>query len=517
MQLQGSSASEVSTLRSSGLLCIKQHRADRAQKEIMDRLKASEEKIDRLQATLERFIATGHGPQSLEPESKDREPDLMSIPQHVDSRSPDGKLRRESDGTSRQSSVEYEQEQYISRKMMTYPSPPVRIALEVPFSIVEIDHSTAAHKLLRWPSIKNLLRSRPVYEDYVMHLEEKKGLLRIYGRGQGNDSLDESQTLPSSPATSSSSGRSDEIIRYQPPVPPGLWGTGVFAPPTPPDGKSWGREHPGGLDANGSLKMDNQTMHRLHLSYLNNIHIMHPFLDKKMLWRLFERIMRSKSSSVPSNRASPFIPHGNIADTFRDSPPGFVSANKRKFSGGSGIGSPSDTGAGAVQPLERRVSTAIVLLVMALGKISEHLDPLPGPAPDNPKQTPMNAPQSYSPLSHDSPPSVKPSRASSSTSAYTTRSPMSDVRSHPWSRGPSEEHHSSQVAPKPDKNVDVIPGLAYFAHATDILGNQHGGHDLAHVQANLLAGLYMGQLACTFESLSWIRSACLICHHLVRE
>ena len=482
----------------------------------MDRLKASEEKIDRLQVTLERFIATAHGLRSLEYEPKDREPDLMSIPQHVDSRSPERKPGRDSDGTSRQSSTEFEQEQHIGRQVTALPSPPVRIPLELSFSIVEIDHTTAAHKLLRWPSIRNLLRQRPVNEDYVMQFEERKGLLRIYGRGQGNESLDESQTLPSSPATSSSSGRSDELIRYQAALPHGLWGTGVFTPPTPPDAKSWGKEHPGGLDANGSLKMDNQTMFRLHQSYLNNIHIMHPFLDKKMLSRLFERFMRSKSSSAPSNRASPFIPHGHVADTFRDSPPGFTSANKRKFSGGPSMGSPSDAGAGANQPLERCISTAIVLLVMALGKISEHTEPLPGPVPDNPKKMPMNAPRSYSPLSYESPPSVKPSPASSS-SAYTARSPMSDIRGHPCSRGPSEEHSSSQNAPKPDKNVDVIPGLAYFAHATDILGNQHGGHDLAHVQANLLAGLYMGQLACTFESLSWIRSACLICHHIVRE
>ena len=50
------------------------------------------------------------------------------------------------------------------------------------------------------------------------------------------------------------------------------------------------------------------------------------------------------------------------------------------------------------------------------------------------------------------------------------------------------------------RNVDVISGLAYYAQATDILGNCHSGNDLVHVQANLLPGLYAGQMTHTFES-----------------
>ena len=67
-----------------------------------------------------------------------------------------------------------------------------------------------------------------------------------------------------------------------------------------------------------------------------------------------------------------------------------------------------------------------------------------------------------------------------------------------------------------EKNNDVIPGMAYFSYATDILGNTQGGNDIPHVQASLLAGLYAGQLAHTFTSHAWITQACRACQVLIR-
>lgn len=50
---------------------------------------------------------------------------------------------------------------------------------------IPVDHSTAAHKLLRWPSIKRLLHPAEYDEDYVMQLEEERGLISIYGHTMG--------------------------------------------------------------------------------------------------------------------------------------------------------------------------------------------------------------------------------------------------------------------------------------------------------------------------------------------
>jgi hypothetical protein len=55
--------------------------------------------------------------------------------------------------------------------------------------------------------------------------------------------------------------------------------------------------------------------------------------------------------------------------------------------------------------------------------------------------------------------------------------------------------------------MDVIPGIAYYAKAAEILGDQGDGNDLVHAQVFLLAGLYKGQLARVTESLSWITKA----------
>lgn len=67
------------------------------------------------------------------------------------------------------------------------------------------------------------------------------------------------------------------------------------------------------------------------------------------------------------------------------------------------------------------------------------------------------------------------------------------------------------------RNLDVIPGLAYYGYATRILGSLQGANDLPHVQAALLSGLYAGQLAHLFQSHGWINQAARTCQVLVRS
>lgn len=491
----------------------------------MDRLKVQEEKIDRLQSTIDRFMERFGTGQS--PPSKPQDLDLMRIPKHTDTENleqkPDG-VSGENESFNHNSIRPVPQE----RRQHQYSISSINHVIEPPASTESsgaIYHTTAAHRLLRWPTIQKLLKER-VGEDYVMELEEKKGILRIFGRGYGKDTLDDSQTGPSSPATSSLSSRSDDISRSPALTPQVLWGTGGFAPPMMSETKWWNRgsDHPGGLDADGSLKMDPATMIRLLDSYMQNIHILHPFLDKNRLQRMFEKVAQRHHPANPSNRPSPYQSHGVLGPDALGNPPGLLHhGNKRKASSVPGGVSPVEENNTMHQPLERRISTAIILLVMALGRICEHSEPLPGPVSDGPKETPSSVPRSFSPYQRDSPPiaNMKPSPSSSSASGYAPAfSPTSDARSsntNMMSRRPSEEQGSAYTPQKLTKNVDVIPGLAYFAYATDILGNQHGGLDLPHVQAHLLAGLYMGQLACAFESWSWIRTACNICHYVIRE
>jgi hypothetical protein len=64
--------------------------------------------------------------------------------------------------------------------------------------------------------------------------------------------------------------------------------------------------------------------------------------------------------------------------------------------------------------------------------------------------------------------------------------------------------------------VDSIPGLEYFALATDVIGNQMGGSSIKHVYANIFAGLYHGQLGRVIESHAYIANACTTLQNIMR-
>ena len=495
----------------------------------MDQLRELREKMEVVQRTMDGFASNGRRPLSADSQKIPADSELKLVPAYDNKGSPMRKATSAGQAMSRDDGGRNDTGRDLSgtgaSKIMSAASESQTASV----SSVQNHHTTAAHRLLRWPSIKALLKGWPISDGYVMEMEERKGQLRIYGRGSGRDIMDGGQPGPASPSTSSTSGRSDDMSRSPTSPPQGLWGSG-FGPPSHPEARRLGYEHPGGLNLDGTLKIDRLTMTRLLDSYLGNIHIMHPFLDKGRLVRMFDRFATRYNPSEPNTLRSPFVPPGGVlgSDLYRDPSVGFNRALKRKHSGGTASTDTNNGGSGhihtpASQGFERCISTAIVLLVMALGKICEHTDPLPGPLPDNPRDTLIIAPRSYSPSpSHvDSPAvaSVKPSPASSAASIPTSApSPLSNLRHSTTSRRSSiDDIVSPQAGYLYEKNADVIPGLAYFAHATDILGNLYGGNDLAHVQAHLLAGLYYGQLACTFESWNHIQAACRACLFLVRE
>jgi len=139
------------------------------------------------------------------------------------------------------------------------------------------DHRTAPHKLiLLWPSVRPLLQEAnvDVNDGYVMEAEDR-GVLRLYGRGEGIEEQDGTQ--PGGPA---SPARSEDSFSDAPSPPEGIWGCGLpaYAYPT-----SESRSHPytaGGLKPDGTLDLDQVTILSLWDSYVKHMHVMHPFLDK---------------------------------------------------------------------------------------------------------------------------------------------------------------------------------------------------------------------------------------------
>ncbi|KAH8707148.1 hypothetical protein GQ44DRAFT_777442 [Phaeosphaeriaceae sp. PMI808] len=118
-------------------------------------------------------------------------------------------------------------------------------------------------------------------------------------------------------------------------------------------------------------------------------------------------------------------------------------------------------------PIERSLQNAIVLFVLALGNVCQfEAKTLPNPA------------ASWDPVQS------------------TSQSSISDHR---------------------QRNIDVLPGMAYFAYAMDILGSHHGDHTIAHAHATILAALYLSQFARVLESWGWINRACQITLFLLKD
>ncbi|KAI9758858.1 MAG: hypothetical protein M1840_003741 [Geoglossum simile] len=383
---------------------------------------------------------------------------------------------------------------------------------------IPMEHTTAAHKLLRWPSIKAFISKITDNEDYVMEAEENRGLLRLYGGGEGIDRGDEGRLRESTDAGSPDADDGSLGVSTSPTEP--LWGTGL----TTGDNVEVRRKDAhrvGGLNADGTLRLDSSAVTQLVKSYFQNIHILHPFLDRERI-NSMASVLYAKTGSVSSSSNTTGVsPSSPFAVSNMHTPP--VKAPKRKRS--TGLGGPNAIPSYSTSrtPLERSINTAIVLLVLALGKICDHRTWVPGPVPENRKSSPgsMMSP----PLKTDSPPtSVRHSPTSSASSTYSAvPSPYEGPRVPNLSRRTSIDGHAT-FEKKPfesrniePRNVDVVPGLAYYALATEILGGLNGGNDLPHVQAGLLAGLYCGQIGRVLESWKWINSACIGCQVLLRK
>ncbi|KAI8938994.1 hypothetical protein NX059_004838 [Plenodomus lindquistii] len=336
------------------------------------------------------------------------------------------------------------------------------------------DHTTPAHKLLEeWqsmnvfyqdiPYLNKIVEQNHKVSDYPMLLEQDRGQLRTWGVGEGHDINDGAQA-PGSPESGNDHSDGPSPVPGSGPGKDGLWGY----PPLDHSSPATPREIPGtegGLDQDGRPDFHSKVLADLLESYLVNMHVLHPFMNRSKLKRMFKEFGEQYSPDMrPSNGRSPV--------------PGVLPFNpgvKRKRST-SAFGDPSSSRG----PIERSLRNAIVLLVCALGKVFNYTDKrLPAP--------------------------------------YKEKTPFAGAWGHTGgSPHPTGSFNSEVTDDYRPRNIDILPGMAYFAYATDILGNQHGGNTVAHAQAMILAALYLSQFARVLESWSWIHSACRITMVLVK-
>lgn len=355
------------------------------------------------------------------------------------------------------------------------------------------DHTTAAQNLVSWPSIKALI-PKGITPAYVIDEECGRGLLRLYGCGEGEDKNDGHEGAPSPAGSNSSEGRRmDEETSSSP---HGVWGSGQFHAPVTSHQSHTARDHPGGVSPHGGLMLDSEAVDRYFKSFMDHIHILHPFLEHKVMRTMVHTFKKKYSWDYRVTQpAVTTIGTKRKRDTL-DSP---NSVDDQNTSSHLGNRAHAKVYASSVPPIEHSVANAIVLLIMALGKVTSHRDPLPGPATTTTVRTSTPHTALYSDL---------PMPMSAPASPFNNQVSLN---------GASNNIAVSSPANPQGKNMDGIPGLAYFAKAADILGELPGGIDVSHIQANLLAGLYMGQLARILPSYYYITNACMATQILIQS
>ncbi|CAG8065411.1 unnamed protein product [Penicillium nalgiovense] len=371
---------------------------------------------------------------------------------------------------------------------------------------IPVEHTTAAHKLLMWPSIKRLIHPERYDEDYVMRLEEVRGLISIYGQGEISYTADNSQLPMDCDSKGARPGVNDA-----------------------------GEDTNVDIDEFGNLDLDATTARRYYDSYFKHMFRLHPFLMEGELRIMVDSFIRRycrADNSPPSSVSS-------YARPARDGPP---PAKKRQSNEDLSVRCEfMETVSNPLRPrVGKNIDAALILLCLAIGAICEAPSPLPGPIMDK-KFDHLNQhiPAPLAPF--NSPPpaittyvtdanGVLPPANSDSAAVQTSLSnPIYSVLAQPVGQAfPNSSSNNGieglsrrDVTNTRDKqgntrNYQAIPGLTLYGYATAILGHLQGGNELEHVQCGLLAGLYAGQLAHPFQSHSWISQASRACQILVR-
>ncbi|TGZ81366.1 hypothetical protein EX30DRAFT_348572 [Ascodesmis nigricans] len=241
----------------------------------------------------------------------------------------------------------------------------------------------------------------------------------------------------------------------------------------------WGEASPhpsedfGGPQDASSLKLVRQTIFTLLNSYLSNIHILHPILDTATITYLVGKF--ADRFNPPAPMEAPVSAW--MQDANRESATPSPRLTRMNSYSGKRKRSESVTSSRAgpkVPKIQRTIQSALVLFVLSLGSITAHRTPVPGAVP----------------------------RASSYAHSGIYPAPQQPLGQPP------------RYMPR---NMDVIPGLQYFAKGLDIMGGLMGKNKLEAVQAGLLAGLYWSQMGRVLDSWKWINWASMGCQILVRQ
>jgi hypothetical protein len=379
-------------------------------------------------------------------------------------------------------------------EMEVEPGPPVPPGEPA----IPINHTTLAGLILDWPGVRDLTRHHIEREgiryisEYPISQEQKRGVLSMYGRGEDSHPSRHVRE-PTDHGNLDMAGDSSDMAS---PSPAADWGPlGGFGPPDQVENKG------GVLAYDANPDFSESKVWEYVESFKKNILNMHPIIQHKDLDYWVRRFLDNLPALCP-RPAEPQTSNPAFPDEG-----GLQASLKRKRSGGEDeYELPTSATLGTGRP-DRSIHSALVLTVLALGKVCLHRDDVP------------DVVHPTAPLSHGS--SAVRSRGKPS-SPNQGSPPSCPSHSHSSSLPSPKEHNrnfhnrrssihgigavSSRYSLK--KNYEVIPGLEYFAYATDILGNHVGAYNcMENVYANIFAGLYHGQLGRPMESFAYIHKA----------
>ncbi|TAQ83141.1 hypothetical protein B7494_g8535 [Chlorociboria aeruginascens] len=378
--------------------------------------------------------------------------------------------------------------------------------------VLPVNHTTGAARLVLNGSIDKLVRAAMPKENekYPLVAERRRGVVRLYGRGEEKDKssvYDKDSSPEQSGDTYSNDGSSDVST-----PPPGeeFGQLGGLTPPAPNSefhkGTHIAYESSRGIargviEPNGMPDFSRDKVWSLVKSYKDNMNIMHPIIVERKLDIYVELFLRSIEMLPKPKQLDNLKQTASFISQSQRAPVPESPGSKRKRSPGFDQQDPATTLNDLLKPGHpfRTMSTALVLMVLALGKICLYKDKIPDVVPE---RDPEN--YSGSPATRNGHP-LSPNQSSPGSNQHEHASPIMQ----PGSRRSSHDGFPLQrISSKSTKrNMDVIPGMEYFALGTDIIGNQVAGATLTHVHVNILAGLYHGQLARPLESHGYIALA----------
>ncbi|KAK4104353.1 hypothetical protein N658DRAFT_251087 [Parathielavia hyrcaniae] len=408
-------------------------------------------------------------------------------------------------GTGEQPPIDSIQARNITRDMEeekeVVPGPRVRPGLPS----IPHNHTTLAAFLLKWRPISFLVNGileaeRVKYVDeFPIRQEEKRGLLRIWGRGEGLESslrADKTDREAIRDAGAMEVVR-DDVSESGAPSPADCWG-GIGGSPGPIDGKP--------VISVQTPDFSEKVVWKYVQGFEDNIQNLHPLILPRELHAMVKVFLDTVHQSVSKQSRG-----ATVAKFVVTPSPQSETGSKRKRSSpaleGAELPVPAPSPKWSKPVFQRSINNALVLLVLALGKIGLHKDKIPDVVPVS--EATHSSPMARN--GHQAPASpIQPSSPSQASHAQLAGLPspkeggerLSSRRSSFQGGGPSIKGGTSLK-----RNMDVIPGLDYFAYATDILGGQLAGTSLRHIHAYLLAGLYHGQLGRVLESYAYIKEA----------